>query len=174
MPHFLRTIRFDAPDTHVFERAAEPVEWAVSGGFAFCELEPEEITGKHRQAFANGFLSLESFGRASLVSVAEIGESEMQGLVESLAMHFVTMYGAPDMAAALPVACGEIAFAGDLAQGQPVGILLAVARARRDRRYSREIPIGDATRRQGRRACADLGCGGRRRCLISGNRRTHI
>ncbi|MEI2387115.1 DUF6505 family protein [Breoghania sp. JC706] len=128
MPRFLRTVRLDVSDTHVFERAAEPGEWAVPGGFAFCEMEPEEITGKRRQAFANGFLSLQSFGRASLVEVAQIGKGELEGLVQALAAHFVALYGAPDMAAALPVARGEIAFASELAQGQPLDTLLAVSR----------------------------------------------
>ena len=32
---FLRTIRFDMSDDAVFERAAPPEEWAVSGAFAF-------------------------------------------------------------------------------------------------------------------------------------------
>src|SRR5262245_3275662 len=31
----LRTIRLDPSDTFVFDKAAEPGEWAVSGGFAF-------------------------------------------------------------------------------------------------------------------------------------------
>ncbi|PTW60850.1 hypothetical protein C8N35_10329 [Breoghania corrubedonensis] len=128
MPRFLRTIRLDHSDIQVFERAAEPGEWAVPGGFAFCETEPAEITGKLRQAFSNGFLSLESFGRSSLVQVTEIGQSELEGLVEALAAHFVAIYGAPDMAAALPVARGEIAFACELAQGQSPGVLLAVSR----------------------------------------------
>ena len=31
----LRTIRLDPSDTFVFERAAKPGEWAVSGAFVF-------------------------------------------------------------------------------------------------------------------------------------------
>ncbi|MGI9386569.1 MAG: DUF6505 family protein, partial [Methyloligellaceae bacterium] len=37
---FLRTIRFDESDDHVFDRAAAPDEWAVSGAFAFAEIDP--------------------------------------------------------------------------------------------------------------------------------------
>ena len=35
MLKFPRTIRLDPSDTFVFERAAEPGEWAVSGAFVF-------------------------------------------------------------------------------------------------------------------------------------------
>ncbi len=33
--NLLRTIRLDASDTFVFDGAAEPGEWAVSGAFVF-------------------------------------------------------------------------------------------------------------------------------------------
>ena len=42
----LRTIRFDASDERVFELAAAPEEWAVSGAFAFAGLRPGD---DHRQ-----------------------------------------------------------------------------------------------------------------------------
>lgn len=128
MPRFLRTIRLDASDTHAFENAAEPGEWAVPGGFAFADLEPEEITGKRRQAFSNGFLSLESFGRSTFVTVSNIGDDQLAERVQALARHFVDAYGAPDLDAALPVARGEIDFAVELARGQPLNALLAVTR----------------------------------------------
>ena len=50
---FLKTIRFDASDTFAFPLAAEPDEWAISGGFAFADLNREELTGKIRQAFVD-------------------------------------------------------------------------------------------------------------------------
>ena len=36
----LRTIRLDPSDTFVFDRAAEPGEWAVSGAFMFGHTDP--------------------------------------------------------------------------------------------------------------------------------------
>ena len=42
----LKTIRFDASDERVFELAAAPEEWAVSGAFAFADLAPEAVAGK--------------------------------------------------------------------------------------------------------------------------------
>src|SRR5262249_15189795 len=54
----LKTIRFDASDERVFDLAAAPDEWAVSGALAFAGAAPNSLTGKSRQAFANGFLGL--------------------------------------------------------------------------------------------------------------------
>ena len=39
----LRTIRLDPSDTFVFERAAEPGEWAVSGSFVFWDDDPATL-----------------------------------------------------------------------------------------------------------------------------------
>ena len=40
----LRTIRLDPSDTFIFERVAEPGEWAVSGSFVFSDDDPDELT----------------------------------------------------------------------------------------------------------------------------------
>ena len=39
----LRTIRLDPSDRFIFERAAEPGEWAVPGGFAFFDVDPAAL-----------------------------------------------------------------------------------------------------------------------------------
>ena len=41
-----RTIRLDPSDTFVFERAAEPGEWAVSGAFVFWNQDPATLGQK--------------------------------------------------------------------------------------------------------------------------------
>jgi len=107
--------------------AAGPDEWAVSGAFAFAALTEPPI-GKLRQAFANGFLSLESFGRATFVTVADCSEPELERLTQGLASHFVAAYGAPDIAAARPAADEEIAFARDLCHEAPINQLFTVSR----------------------------------------------
>src|ERR687894_35551 len=66
-----RTLRLDPSDTVVFERAAEPGEWAVPGGFAFWDEDPAALTGRRRQEFRAGFLGLGSFGWSTLVEGAE-------------------------------------------------------------------------------------------------------
>ncbi len=111
---FPKTIRFDFSDTRTFERAAEPNEWAVSGAFAFADADPSEISGKRRQAFHNGFLGTASFGWSTLVTVAKIDPAQYQSVIDALAAHFVERYGAPSLAAAVPVARAEAEFAADL------------------------------------------------------------
>jgi hypothetical protein len=124
-----RTIRFDESDTNVFALAAEPDEWAVSGAFAFSDLTEADLTGKTRQAFANGWLGLESFGRATFVAVAEITEAEYEAQTAALAAHFVAAYGAPDLEAAHPVAAEELAFMQDLCAEHDPNTLLVVERS---------------------------------------------
>ena len=123
----LKTIRLDASDALVFECAAEPGEWAVSGAFAFADAAPEDLTGKSAQAFRNGFLGLGSFGRSTLAVVASIDEPTFDTLVEALAVHFVDRYGAPGLEAARPVAREELRFAAALCE-HPVNTLIAVER----------------------------------------------
>lgn len=127
MAKLLRTIRFDASDAQVFPQAAGPDEWAVSGAFAFANLEGPPL-GKARQAFANGFLSLQSFGRSTFVAVGDCSEETRQALTQALAQHFVEHYGAPDQAAAMPAAEEEIGFTLELCREAAINQLFAVQR----------------------------------------------
>lgn len=129
---FLRTIRFDASDDHVFERAAPSDEWAVPGGFLFCEQDPDTLSGKAKQAFANGFFSPRSTGHATLVSVADIGEDELDDLTQVLATLFVERFGAPDEQSALNVAHDEIGFVTEMCADLPINTLLALSRSQDD------------------------------------------
>ncbi len=123
-----RTIRFDDSDDNVFERTAQPDEWAVSGAFAFSNWTEADLTGKKRQAFANGWLGLESFGRSTFVAVAEITDSEKQAVIQSLAGHFVLHFGAPDLDAALPVAAEEVGYMQAMCDDHDANTLLIVER----------------------------------------------
>lgn len=125
---FLSTIRFDNSDEHVFDRAAEQGEWAVSGAFAFVGQERGTLTGKSRQAFANGFLGLESFGRSTFASVAEMSEEERAAAERALARHLVAEYGAPDEETALPAAREEIGFVADLCAESLINTVFTVRR----------------------------------------------
>ena len=125
---FPRTIRLDGSDEQVFEKAAAAGELAVSGGFAFADAEPAELTGKARQAFRNGFLGLESFGRSTLAAVAEIDEAVFEEAVEALSRHLLAQYGAPDIDAARAAGRAEARFAAELCE-HPVNTLLTVSRS---------------------------------------------
>lgn len=123
-----RTVRFDESDDNVFHRPAAPGEWAVSGGFEFSNWTEADLTGKARQAFANGWLGLDSFGRASLVAVAHVEPAEVDVLVRCLAEHFVDVYGAPSIEAALPAARAEIDHMQDLCEDPSPNAILVVSR----------------------------------------------
>ncbi len=127
MIRFPLTVRLDDSDEHVFERAAEAGEWAIPGAFVFSSLDPETLAGGMAQAFASGFLGLASFGWSTLVEVAEMPDGEYETLTNSLALHFVARYGAPDVATALPVARQELEFARGLCD-YPPGTIIAVER----------------------------------------------
>ncbi len=129
---FPRTIRLDATDERVYEVAAAPGEWAVSGAFAFSNADPDTLAGKARLAFSSGFLGTASFGWSTLVAVQDASEAEIEAVVRALAAHFVARYGAPGIDAALPAARAEAEFARGLC-AHPVNTLLAVERRHSDR-----------------------------------------
>ena len=123
-----RTLRFDESDERVFEHPAKPDEWAISGAFEFSNWTEDMLAGKARQAFSNGWLGLESFGRATFVATAKIEEAEYAALIERLAQHFVEAYGAPDLDAAKPVAKEELRFMRELCEEHEPNTLLVVNR----------------------------------------------
>jgi Family of unknown function (DUF6505) len=125
----LRTIRLDPSDTFVFERAAEPGEWAVPGGFVFFDTDPASLTGKVRSAFRSGFLGLESLGSSTLVQVVDASPADRAAAVARLAEQLVAHFGAPDLATARPAAEEEIAFAASLAEDHSSATLIALHRA---------------------------------------------
>ena len=127
----LRTIRLDPSDTFVFERAAEPGEWAVSGAFIFADADPDAFSGKVRAAFRSGFLGVPSLGFSTLAQIVEASEADRISLVEMLAQALHQRLGAPDMAAARAAAEEEVAFAASLCD-HPHDTLIAVRRSFED------------------------------------------
>jgi Family of unknown function (DUF6505) len=127
----LRTIRLDPSDTFVFDPAAEPGEWAVSGAFAFWGGDPSMLEGKARSAFRSGFLGVESLGWSTLVQIVEASDADRANLVEALATKLVEHFGAPDMRTAAAAAEEEVAFAESLCS-QPQDTLIAVHRTHED------------------------------------------
>jgi phenylpyruvate tautomerase PptA (4-oxalocrotonate tautomerase family) len=123
----IRTIRLDPSDTFVFERAAEPGEWAVSGAFAFWTADAEKLEGKARAAFRGAFLGVGSLGWSTLVQIVEASEADRAALVETLARQLVAHFGAPDMDTARAAAQEEVAFAASLCN-HPADTLIAVHR----------------------------------------------
>jgi hypothetical protein len=129
----LKTVRADPSDTFVFDQAAEPGEWAVSGAFMFANLDPATLTGKTRAAFRGGFLGTGSFGWSTLAQIVEVDAKQRAAAVEQLAAQLLERCGAPDLEAARLASEEEIAFAASLCD-YPQGMLIAVSR-----RYENEV-----------------------------------
>jgi Family of unknown function (DUF6505) len=129
----LKTIRADRSDTFIFDKAAEPGEWAVSGAFVFADRDPASLTGKARAAFRGGFLGIDSFGWSTLVRIVEASETDRKTALEFLAAQLVRRFGAPDLRTARIAAEEEITFAASLCE-HPTGMLIAVSR-----RFEKEL-----------------------------------
>lgn len=128
---FLKTFRLDKSDLYVFDNAAEPGEWAVSGAFAFADLPETMVTGKIQQAFVRGILGTGSFGWSTRACIVEIDPASYEAVIERIADHFIAAYGASDRETALPLARQEAEFTAGLCE-HPVGTLLSVRRSFRD------------------------------------------
>jgi hypothetical protein len=131
MLKFPRTIRLDPSDTFVFERAAEPGEWAVSGAFVFWNRDLTALGPKQRVALRSGFLGIDSLGWSTLAIVTEATEAERQAMIARLANQLWEKFGAPNAEAARHAAEEEIAFAGSLCE-HPPQTLLGVQRSIED------------------------------------------
>ena len=127
----LRTIALDPSDTFIFDVAAEPGDWAVSGAFRFCDRDPAKLDGKDRSAFRSGFLGVQSWGWSTLAQVVHASEEDRRTLVELLAAQLVERFGAPDLATARFAAEEEVDLAQSLCS-HPIGALIAVHRSASD------------------------------------------
>jgi len=124
----IRTIRLDPSDTFVFDRAAEPGEWAVTGTFIFSDDDPSKLEGKARAAFRSGFLGVASLGWSTLVQVVETSDDDRLGAIDTLAKQLVAHFGAPSMEDAVAAAEEEFAFAASLCN-HPLDTLIAMHRS---------------------------------------------
>ena len=123
-----RAIHFDESDTRVFHSPARTGEWCISGGFEFSNWSDGDMVGKAKQAFTNGWMGLETFGRTTFVAVAQIEPFEREALAKSLAQHFVSIYGAPSVEAAMGTALYEIDQMIELCEDHAPNSLLTITR----------------------------------------------
>jgi ADP-ribose pyrophosphatase YjhB (NUDIX family) len=127
----LRTIRLDPSDTFLFERAANPGEWAVCGTFVFWDNDLENLSGKRRSAFRSGFLGVSSLGFSTLVQIVEASGQDREHVVNELAKRLQENFGAPDLPTARKAAEEEVAFAQSLCD-HPLDTLIAIHRTVED------------------------------------------
>jgi hypothetical protein len=122
-----RTIRLDPSDVFVFDRAADPGEWAVTGTFMFADDDPSALQGKARVAFRSGFLGVASLGWSTLVQIVEASDDHRMAAIDTLAKQLVTHFGAPTIEDAIKAAEEEFAFAASLCN-HPLDTLIAMHR----------------------------------------------
>jgi hypothetical protein len=124
----IRTIRLDPSDTFVFDRAAEPGEWAVTGTFLYADDDPSALQGKARAAFRSGFLGVASLGWSTLVQIVDAGDQDRLAAIDTLAKQLVTHFGAPTIEDAVAAAKEEFEFAASLCN-HPLDTLIAMHRS---------------------------------------------
>lgn len=124
----IRTIRLDPSDTFVFDRAAEPGEWAVTGTFLYADDDPSALQGKARAAFRSGFLGVASLGWSTLVQIVDAGDQDRLAAIDTLAKQLVTHFGAPTIEDAVAAAEEEFEFAASLCN-HPLDTLIAMHRS---------------------------------------------
>jgi Family of unknown function (DUF6505) len=124
----LRTIRLDPSDAFVFEQAAEPGEWAVTGAFVFSHDDLAKLEGKARAAFRAGFLGVQSLGWSTLAQIVEASDDDRFAAVDTLAKQLVTHFGAPTIGDAVAAAEEEFEFAASLCN-HPHDTLVAMHRS---------------------------------------------
>ena len=125
----LRTIRLDPSDTFVFERAAEPGEWAVTGHLHVLPT-PIRAAAKARRArrSARAFSASHSLGWSTLVQIVEASDDDRLAAVDTLAKQLVAHFGAPSIADAVAAAEEEFEFAASLCN-HPLDTLIAMHRS---------------------------------------------
>ena len=125
---FAKTIRFDKSDLNIFPLASEEGELAIVGTFNFYNLKQDDLKGKVKQAFSNGFMGCTTFGYSTLVSLVNIKEKELQQLKTNLGKFLIDNYGAPSREIAEKAANEEINFMLDLCKNHEIGSLLSLSR----------------------------------------------
>ena len=169
MLKFPRTIRLDPSDRFVFERAAEPGEWAVSGLFAFWNQDPDRLGQKQRVALRSGFLGIDSLGWSTLAIVTEATEAERQAMVERLAGQLLQRFRRTEFRGCAPCRRRRARVRG-LVVRPPAPDPACRAAERRERCNPRALSHPQAARsRAGRRSVARA-C---QRLYLSRGRRRH-
>ena len=123
-----KTIQLDVSDTRIFEHAANPAEWAISGTFAFIDDDPLNWSRKKRFAFQSSWLGLKSYGNSTFVQVTKISGEEYEFITRSLTEHFIKYYNAPNPEEAGMAATQEIEDMVSVCN-HPAGTLLKIERS---------------------------------------------
>jgi Family of unknown function (DUF6505) len=132
MPKFLRAVRLDDSDDHLFPAngAATEGEWVVSGGFAACD-SANAPRCEPRCHCESSFLALQSRRRCSIAEVAELTDAELDERIDQLTWFLLKGWGAPSWEAARKVAEEEIGHTVDVCETLAPEVWITVRRTPR-------------------------------------------
>lgn len=133
MPNFLRAVRLDDSDDHLFRThgAAQGGEWVVSGGYAVCDFvnAPKCDPRCHCEC---SFLALQGRRRCSIAEVVEVSSAELEAHADELAWYLVKDWGAPSWEVARRVAGEEVRHTAEVCETLSREVWITVKRATRD------------------------------------------
>ena len=132
MPKFLRAVRLDDSDEHVFRGcgAAREGEFVTTGGFAVCDFDaaPSCDPACHCES---SFLAVDSRARCSIAEVAEVSQGELEAQTDALAWHLVRAWNAPSYEAARALAEEEVRHTAEVCETLAPEVWITVKRERR-------------------------------------------
>jgi hypothetical protein len=133
MPKFLRAVRLDDSDAHLFPThgAARDGEWVVSGGYAVCDFTraPKCDPPCHCES---SFVALQGRARCSLAEVVEVSEADLEAHTDALAWFLLKGWGAPSWEVARRVAEEEVRHTADVCEGLATEVWITVKRSPRE------------------------------------------
>ena len=143
MPKFLRAVRLDDSDEHLFKThgAVADGAWIVSGGYAVCDFAHAPKCDP-RCYCESSFLALQGRSRCSIAAVVEVTEEELAAHTDALAWFLVKGWGAPSWEVARRVAEKEVRHTADVCETLSPDVWITVKRtpsedgARLDEQYA--------------------------------------
>lgn len=130
MPKFLRAVRLDDSDEHLFRThgAAREGEWVVSGGYAVCDFAHAPKCDP-RCYCESSFVALASRARCSIAEVVEVSEEDLEAHADALAWFLVKGWGAPSWDVARRVAEEEVRHTAGVCETLSPEVWITVKRA---------------------------------------------
>ncbi len=133
MPKFLRAVRLDDSDDHLYQAhgAASEGEWLVSGGYSACDAENAPRCDP-RCHCESSFVALASRRRCSIAEVVEVSDEDLAARTEELAWFLLKGWGAPSWEAALAVAEDEVRHTAEVCETLSPEVWISVKRTARE------------------------------------------
>ncbi|HEX4943611.1 MAG TPA: DUF6505 family protein [Usitatibacteraceae bacterium] len=129
MPKFLRAVRLDDSDDHLFAThgAAREGDWVVSGGYAVCDFANAPKCNP-RCHCESSFLALAGRERCSIAEVVEVTTEELAAHTDALAWFLVKGWGAPSWEIAHSLAEEEVNHTADVCETLAPEVWITVKR----------------------------------------------